>query len=90
MTKKIKKIKETISSAFDLPKDIIMDVAKITVIGTVQVAVENHKGVIEYSEQQIRVNSENGIIKISGERLNIKSILHEEIVIEGDITGVSY
>ncbi len=90
MSGKTKKIRETISDVFDLPKDIIMDISKVTMIGTSQVAIENHKGIIEYSEEQIRVNSGNGIIKVSGSNLNIKTILQEEIVIEGEINGVSF
>lgn len=88
MNKKSKKIKETISNVFDLPKDIIMDVSKIIIIGDSQVSIENHKGIIEYSEEQIRINSGNGIITINGSNMNIKTILQEEIVIEGEIEGV--
>jgi sporulation protein YqfC len=90
MGNKTKKIKETISDVFDLPKDIIMDITRITIIGTNQVAIENHKGIIEYSEDQIRVNSGNGIIKVTGSNLNIKTILQEEIVIDGEISGVHF
>ncbi|MFZ5352881.1 MAG: sporulation protein YqfC [Bacillota bacterium] len=88
MNKKSKNIKETISNVFDLPKDIVMDVSKVVIIGTAQVSVENHKGIIEYSEEQIRVNSGTGIIKINGSNLNIKTIFQEEIIIEGVISGV--
>lgn len=90
MNKKTHKIREKISNAFELPQDIIMDVAKVTIIGTNQVTVENHKGIIEYDECQIRINIGNGILKLNGKHLTIKAILQEEITITGEISGISF
>jgi sporulation protein YqfC len=90
MKKKTYKIKETISNALELPKDIMLDVAKVTMIGSNNISVENHKGILEYNDDQIRVNTSSGILTINGSRLNIKSILQEEITITGDISSVSY
>jgi sporulation protein YqfC len=90
MKKKTYKIKETLSNALELPKDIILDVAKVTLIGSNNIAVENHKGILEYNEDQIRVNTSSGILTIHGSKLNIKSILQEEITITGEISSVNY
>ncbi|MDF2531453.1 MAG: sporulation protein YqfC [Clostridia bacterium] len=90
MKKRTYQIKETLSNALELPKDIILDVAKVTLIGSNNVAVENHKGILEYNEDQIRVNTGSGILTIHGSKLNIKSILQEEITITGEINSVSY
>ena len=88
--KKSYKIKETISNALELPKDLILDVAKVTLIGSNNITVENHKGILEYNEDQIRVNTSSGILIIIGSKLNIKSILQEEITITGEINSVGY
>lgn len=90
MKKKTYKIKETISNALELPKDIMLDVAKVTLIGNNSVTVENHKGVLEYNEDQIRLNTNCGVLTINGAKLNIKSILQEEITITGEVCGISY
>lgn len=90
MNKKTYKIKESLSNALELPKDIVLDVAKVTMTGCNNVTVENHKGILEYNEDQIRVNTSSGILTISGSKLNIKSILQEEITITGEINCVSY
>lgn len=90
MKKKSYKIKETISNALELPKDLILDVAKVTLIGSNNITVENHKGILEYNEDQIRVNTSSGILIIIGSKLNIKSILQEEITITGEINSVGY
>lgn len=90
MNKKTYKIKETLSNALELPKDIILDVAKVTLIGDSSITIENHKGILEYNEDQIRVNTGCGIVTINGTNLNIKSILQEEITITGGIRSISY
>ncbi|MGB7606036.1 MAG: sporulation protein YqfC [Lutisporaceae bacterium] len=90
MNKKTYKIKETISNALELPKDIVLDVAKITLIGSNNVTVENHKGIVEYNEDQIRINTGSGVLTINGLKLNIKSILQEEITITGEVQCISY
>lgn len=90
MNKKTYKIKESISNALELPKDIVLDVAKVILIGTDNVTVENHKGIIEYNEDQIRINTSSGVLTINGSKLNIKSILQEEITITGEIYCISY
>jgi len=90
MGKKSYKIREKISNTFELPKDIILDVSKVIVIGTEQITVENHKGIVEYSEELIRINTGSGIMKLSGRKLAIKTILQEEITITGEITGIEF
>ena len=34
-----------------------MDLPRITLIGNLQLFVENHKGIIEYSDSRIRINT---------------------------------
>jgi sporulation protein YqfC len=90
MKKRTYKIKESLSNALELPKDIILDEAKITLIGNNNLTIENHKGILEYNEDQIKVNASSGILIVKGSKLQIKSILQEEIVIVGEINSVSY
>jgi len=90
MVKKSYRIRERISNTFELPKDIIMDVSKVIIIGTGQITVENHKGIVEYSEELIRVNTGSGIMKLCGRNLAIKTILQEEITITGEITNIEF
>lgn len=90
MNTKSYKIKEKISDALELPKDITLDIPKVIILGTDSVSVENHKGVISYNDNQIKINTGCGILTISGERLAIKSIIQEEIIITGKIDNIGY
>lgn len=90
MKKKSYKIKETLSNALELPKELILDVAKVTMVGNNSVTVENHKGILEYNEDQIRINTCGGVLIIIGSKLDIKSVLQEEITITGEINSIGY
>ena len=65
-----------------------MDLPKITMIGNIQLNLSNHKGIIEYTKEIIRVNTNSGVIKVTGEEMEIKTILSEEIMIVGIIEKI--
>lgn len=88
MKKQIRDAKKGISEALELPVDITMDLPKLTMIGDIQVSLLNHKGIVEYTESVIRVNTKSGIFKITGKDLEIKTILSEEIIISGSIKKI--
>lgn len=88
MKRQIENVKYNISEALELPIDIMMDLPRLTVIGNVEASLLNHKGIIEYTKETIRVNTKSGVFKITGEDLEIKTILSEEIIIVGLIKAV--
>lgn len=88
MDNKISNLKYNISEALELPKDLVLDLPKIVMIGNIQMNITNHKGIIEYTQEVLRVNSSIGIIKVSGSGLELKTILSEEIIVKGNIEKV--
>lgn len=84
------KLKEKVSEALELPKEVVLNVPKITMIGTGDLIIENYKGIIEYSNDRIRINTGVGVIKISGNRLTIKEITSEDIMVNGDISSLEF
>lgn len=83
-------IKHKISESLDLPKEIVMDIPNIKVIGDNEITIENHKGILEYSRELLRMNSVSGIIKISGQNLQIKEINQDDICINGQIFSIEF
>lgn len=90
MKSKTKEVKESISELLELPKDIMLDLPRITLVGNLQLYIENHKGIIEYSTQKIRINTKSGVIRITGKDLAIKTIITEEIIISGNIDQMEF
>ena len=85
-----KNIGETLADAFDLPKELIIDIPKITLIGNREMAIESHKGIIQYTNEKIRISVAGGEVIVSGKELFINSILLEEIVIYGEFHQVTF
>ena len=75
MGEKLNKKRTILIEKLDLPKDVVLDVPKIIVIGKEEVTIENHKGILTFNEDEIRVNSKLGPISISGK---FASISYEE------------
>lgn len=88
MKKGIENAKQSISEALELPIDIMMDLPRLSVVGNIEASLLNHKGIIEYTQNTIRINTKSGNFKITGENLEIKTILSEEIVIVGNIENI--
>lgn len=85
-----KRLKNRLSDTFELPKEIVLDIPNIKMIGSMEAVVENHKGILEYSQEILRINSASGIIKILGKNLEIKEINQEDILIKGDIDLIEF
>jgi sporulation protein YqfC len=83
-------IKSSISDSLELPKEVILNIPVLKVVGKNDVYIENHKGIVEYSSEILRINSEIGIIKIVGKNLYIKEINREELFIFGDINMIEF
>lgn len=83
--KRLDEIKSSISEILELPKDIVLDLPKITMIGNLQIYIENHKGIIEYTKERIRINTHMGILRITGKNMYIRTIVTEEVIVVGEI-----
>ena len=88
MKNKMENFKYNISEALELPKDVVLDLPKVIMIGDIQVNISNHKGIIEYTQETLRINTSIGIVKISGKDMELKTILSEEIIVKGNIQKI--
>lgn len=86
----INRLQQMAVNLLELPKDAIVDVPRITLIGGLQAVVENHTGIIEFTDIRIRLAHQSGEIHILGSRLMIKIIQPGEIVVEGTIEAIKY
>ncbi|MGE5509181.1 MAG: sporulation protein YqfC [Chitinophagales bacterium] len=79
-----------VADLFELPKDVILDLPSVTLIGNLQCFIENHRGIIEYLPERVRINTTRGEVVVSGRNLAIGSISQDEIVVEGRLTGFTF
>ncbi|PLR85900.1 sporulation protein YqfC [Bacillus canaveralius] len=74
----------------DLPQDVMLDLPRITMIGQLHIYIENHRGLLTFTDKEIRLLLEKGQLLIKGNHFVIKTILPEEILVEGQIDQVMY
>jgi sporulation protein YqfC len=85
-----KTMKEKFTELLELPKELVLDIPKITVVGKGDMMIENYKGIIEYGSGRVRINTGIGTVKISGAGLFIKEITSEDIIISGGIQTLEF
>lgn len=87
---KEKNLKSRIAEAASMPKDVVLGVPIVTVLGQIEVCIENYRGIIEYTDLLIRVQTKIGQIKIIGQKLQIKYYTNDEMKVTGRITSIEY
>ena len=77
------------ADAANMPKDVVLGVPILTMTGQNEVSVENYRGIIEYTDLLIRIQTKIGQIKIIGKSLQIDYYTNDEMKITGRITSIS-
>ncbi|MNP31414.1 YabP family protein [compost metagenome] len=90
MSRFVRKFRKWTVDALDLPKDLVFDLPRLTLIGGKQLYVENHRGVVHFSPESLHLELNKGYLEVEGSGLMIKEIMPEEVVIEGRIDGIKY
>ena len=85
-----RRMKKMALQVLDLPKDALLDLPRVTFIGGMQVYVENFHSVAEFSDKQMRLQLSKGQIVLQGKQLEIKKIVGDHVMIEGNINTVQF
>lgn len=62
----------------------------ITLVGQVHIYIENHRGLLVFSDKEVRLLLKHGQLLIKGQSFVIKTILPEELLLEGIIEQVTF
>ena len=84
------RVRNWMAKKMDLPQDVMMDLPRITMIGQIHVYIENHRGLLVFTDKELRLLLKQGQLLIKGKSFVIKTILPEEILLEGKIDQVIY
>lgn len=84
--RRIRKINEIL----EMPREIVSNIPKITILGFNEMLIENYKGILEYEEFYIKVNTYIGVININGFNLKLNQMTEEDILIKGNIDSIDF
>lgn len=80
----------TVAELFDLPADVVAGLPRLEMIGSRQLYLEHHAGILTYSEEQIDVNTAAGVLRVRGEGLSLVAMTAEEVRVGGRIAAVEW
>lgn len=87
---KISNAKDRFADFFELPKEVIKNTTKTTMIGNDSVLVEGYDRVVDYLENYIKIKGNMLEIIIDGLNLDIKEVTDNDLVISGNIYSVNF
>lgn len=85
-----KRVKRSLADFFEIPGDILLNLPRVVLVGNLKVFIENHQGILEYSPGTVRIRLTEGEMCITGEKLILRSIVTDEICVEGQIRGLQF
>jgi sporulation protein YqfC len=79
-----------LADLLEIPEDIVLDLPRVTLVGNLQLVMENHRGIVEYGPERVRLALAQGELVVSGSDLALVSLSEEEIIVEGQISRIEF
>ena len=86
--KRNNKFSSKIDEILEVPREISSVSPKVTIIGFDEILIENYKGILEYEEFYIKINTSIGNININGFNLNLEQVTEDDISVKGKIESI--
>ena len=83
-------LKQRLASAASMPEDVVLGASVITITGRNEVCIVNYRGIIEYTECLIRVQTKTMQIRLTGKQLQIEYYTNDEMKITGIICSLEF
>lgn len=80
--------KRKINDILEIPKEVYSNVPNFIITGFEEMIIENYKGILEYEDYYIRINTFIGIVNIHGINLKLEKMTEDNIKIIGKIEQV--
>ena len=81
---------QTMATCLGIPREVTAGAAVVSSFGIRCLFIENHKGIIEYSREYIKIQARPCKIQITGTDLDIAFYTAEEMKITGRICEIKY
>lgn len=83
-------LKNRVSDAVNIPKDVILGVPLFRLIGRDEFYIENYRGILEYTDTLIRIQTKVGQVHLSGHKLEILYYTNDEMKVIGSIDKLEF
>ena len=72
----------------EIPKEIYTNIPNFIITGFEDMIIEKYKGILEYEDYYVRVNTYIGIVNIHGFNLRLEKMTEDNIKIIGKIESI--
>lgn len=72
----------------EIPKEIYTNIPNFIITGFEDMIIENYKGILEYEDYYVRVNTYIGIVNIHGINLKLEKMTEDNLKITGKIESI--
>ena len=86
MRRKARNIEEMLELAVELSTNT----PKITITGFERMLIENYRGILEYQDYFVRVNTYIGILNINGFDLKLEEMTTDDLLVTGKIDSIDF
>lgn len=83
-------ITRKLSGKLRMQEDILAKAPVLTSYGRYRLCIENYRSILEYKEEQIRIQTKTGKIAVEGKNLGIAYYRDECMCIVGEISSIHY
>lgn len=90
MKKQQRRSVNKLDKILDLPKEVVSNNPKFTITGFNEIFIENYKGILEYEEYYVKINTYMGTVNINGFNLNLKEMSEDDVLITGKIESINF
>ena len=80
---------EQTARVFDLPANALAGVPRVELVGDGELRMENHRGILAYGEEEIRISGGSYTVRVTGQSLQLRTMSPLALLITGRICAVS-
>ena len=82
--------RELLTDSLKLPRDMVLGEFKLSMTGNRELFIENYRGIAEYGEDTILLQTKGDILKITGKHLTIEYYTTDTMKISGIIANIQF
>ena len=88
--RKKNKMRNRISRALEVPAEVNLNVPKVTILNFEEMVIENYKGILEYQDFFIRIQTNIGIVNVNGFNLSLDEMTSDDLMVKGKIESLDF
>lgn len=83
-------LEDSLAGALELPRDAVRNLPRITLLGSLELVVENHRGILFFDAARVLVAVPGGRLEVTGQQLAIGRIDREQLRLQGQLEQLRF